>query len=49
MVWQEDVNQIIMLTNLKEGRKVGSDLEKNIELYRVFSKPVVSMLFSIAF
>lgn len=22
MVWQEDVNQIIMLTNLKEGRKV---------------------------
>lgn len=22
MVWQEDVNQIIMLTNLKEGRKL---------------------------
>lgn len=28
MVWQEDIDQIIMLTNLKEGRKVKIDFVK---------------------
>lgn len=37
MVWQEDVNQIIMLTNLKEGRKL--KISKTITQYQYTAWP----------
>lgn len=44
MVWQEDIDQIIMLTNLKEGRKVKIDFVKKYNEFFVL-KDCVNVIY----